>query len=299
MPTILVTGAAGFIGRSCVDRWREKYRVIAIDNLVNPRSVVPDGAEFYKADVRDIADIPLPRIDAVVHLAAQTAVTLSESSPSADYTNNIETTMRLIEWAGDRPLLYSSTNKVYGTLHNVQKPIGIDQPIEPQTPYGVTKAAADLLVQELSPNGLCLRQSCICGPMQQGSEDQGWVAHLLRQHRNLGAFTIFGDGKQVRDLLHVEDLIDLYEMLLEKKLGGWTPGLKYFVVGGGKSNAISVLGALERIKFRGEIQYGEARSKDQHYFVSANEALMEWKPQRNSLEWLDACAETFEMETTG
>jgi CDP-paratose 2-epimerase len=285
--TILVTGSAGFIGRSCMSAWKDKYRLIGIDNLVGVRSFAPPEGEyeFFCADVRNIKLLPLPKVDAVVHLAAQTAVTLSESSPSADFANNIEATMRLIERFNDVPFIYSSTNKVYGELEGVSKPIDLSRPIDPKTPYGVTKAAADLLIQELVPRSICLRQSCIYGEQQNGTEDQGWVSHLLKQHSIGGDFTIFGDGNQIRDLLHVDDLITLYSAFLMSLLKGWKPEQKYFVVGGGVKNALSVNDALEYVGFTGKVLYGEKRNRDQDYFVSANEKLG-WIQSVNAKEWL-------------
>ena len=285
--TILVTGSAGFIGKACIRTWKEKYRVVGIDNLVGTRSFAPPEGEyeFYNEDVRNIKLLPLPKIDAVVHLAAQTAVTLSESSPIADYTNNIEATMRLIERYKDLPFIYSSTNKVYGELEGVRKPIGLSHPIDPKTPYGVTKASADLLIQELVPRSICLRQSCIYGEQQDGTEDQGWVSHLLKQHRSGGNFTVFGDGNQVRDLLHVDDLLTLYSSYLTSLLKGWQPKQKYFVVGGGVKNAITVNEALEYVGFSGKVTFEKKRNKDQDYFVSANENLG-WVQYVNAKKWL-------------
>lgn len=296
--TVLITGAAGFIGRSCIAAWRDKYRLVCVDNLINPQSTFPTdtGVEFYQSDVRDIKSLPLPKIDAVVHLAAQTAVTLSESSPMADYIHNIEATMRLIEWAGDKPLIYASTNKVYGELEGIRTPIKRCRKIDPQTPYGVSKCSADLLVQELCPRGLSLRQSCVYGPLQKGSVDQGWVAHMLNCHRAGKGFTIYGDGKQVRDLLHVDDLIRFYELCIERLCGGWKPTPKYFVVGGGRDNAVSLIRALELIEFSGEITYEPKRSRDQDYFVSSNDGMDEysstaigipiWEQQHDARQWL-------------
>ena len=286
--TILVTGSAGFIGRSCMSAWKDKYRLIGIDNLVGVRSFAPPEGEyeFFCADVRNIKSLPLPKVDAVVHLAAQTAVTLSESSPSADYTNNIEATMRLIEWASDTPIIYASTNKVYGELVGVDTPIDIHKPIEPKTPYGVTKASADLLIQEVAPRGVSIRQSCIYGELQRGSEDQGWVSHLLSMNKPNGAFMIYGDGNQVRDLLHVKDLIKLYDVLLRKMMYGWLPQPRYLVVGGGEKNALTINEALELVSFAGKTTSGEMREKDQMYFVSANENTTSWRPIIDARKWL-------------
>lgn len=283
---VLVTGSAGFIGCALVRRLKEKRgeEVYGVDSLVRP-GVVPTGLEdeFYQADILDIYSLPLPPVDAVIHLAAQVAVTRSVSSIESDFATNALGTLRMLRWAreaGAETFIYASTNKVYGELMGVNEPIGDATPIAPMTPYGVSKATGDLYAQEfnaLSGKMRCFsfRQSCIYGPTQVGSEDQGWVAYAIRCMLRGRPFYVYGDGEQVRDLLHVEDLLDLYEIAMWNDMPGGA-----HVVGGGAANALSVNQLMNYIGLKPS-GIREWRPHDQKYFVSANDGLKKygWEPK--------------------
>lgn len=285
---VLITGAGGFIGGVATRVFRQLvgWEIIGLDSLVRPGSRPPKGCEFYQADVRAIDDVPLPRVDAVLHLAAQAAVTRSLTSPLHDFGTNAEGTLRVVLWAdriGAR-VVYASSNKVFGPLDGVREPIGDAQPIAPRTPYGISKATGDLYVCEYG--GVSFRQSCIYGETQVGSEDQGWAAYVARRVRAGEAVTCYGDGTQVRDLLHVEDLCAAYGKAL---IGRIPPGA--YTIGGGEANAVSFADFVACVAGTREvtIHQDEWRPADQRYFVAANDGLAPhgWTPR---LDWRDTWA---------
>lgn len=289
--TILITGAAGFIGRAaCRHFLASGWHVVALDSMVRPDSHWPysEGrvwsgeVETYERDVRDLAHIPLPRADVVLHLAAQVSVTRSYSAPRADLEANVLGTFEAIAFAARHKSLfiYASTNKVFGELVGASTPILDSQALDPRTPYGVTKAAGALLARELlGDRAVIFHQSCIYGPDQCGSVDQGWVAFLHHQIRSERPITCFGDGTQVRDLLHVHDLIEAYAMAVDGRI---QPG--EYVIGGGVANSLSFAQVVDALG--GKISgYADWRPKDQRYFVSANEGVTRcgWSPSRLAL----------------
>lgn len=300
---VLVTGACGFIGSNLADRLCGMgVEVIGVDNLSRPGSehnlafLEPRaGFTHRKVDVTDwsalsqifSADGPF---DAVYHLAAQVAVTTSYTDRISDFRINAEGSFNVIEAAKQFSpgafCLYASTNKVYGHLI-VDEPVGNNFALDPYTPYGVSKATGELYFREYGrPEiGLAtcsLRQSCIYGERQFGVEDQGWVAWFTAANLLDMPVTVYGDGQQVRDLLYVSDLVDLYLIAWEKRLTGSYP------VGGGRDNAINVKSALAKIEAitgkpfiaKGE---GPMRAGDQPYFVADNswavEAGIGWQPK--------------------
>lgn len=293
MLTMLITGCSGFIGRCVWDHYAAKeWRLIGIDNL-SRSGVQPIGRfanerhEYYNASIEDIDRLALPRVDAVIHLAAQVSVDRSVLSPVADFRTNAAGTLALVLWAqrnGSPPFLYASTNKVFGDLAGLRDwEIKDSQPIAPQTPYGISKATGGLYVRDILPkSGWDLRQSCIYGETQTGSEDQGWIAWIVRRRQAGLPITCYGNGTQVRDLLHVSDLLRVYDLCLRRDL---EPGS--YIVGGGIGNAVSFKDAVEDIG--GTIdRYGIVRSHDQDWFVSANEGLTRagWKPLVDARPWL-------------
>ncbi|MCB4824138.1 SDR family NAD(P)-dependent oxidoreductase [Roseicella aerolata] len=303
---VLVTGGAGFIGANLADRLAAKgHTVLVYDALTrpgveanlawlrrrHPRRVVP-----IIADLGDATELgrAVGEAGAVFHLAAQVAVTTSLDDPARDFATNLQGTFGLLEAVRRQgravPLLFASTNKVYGGLadlalerageaylpvrHDIRAHgIGEDRPLDFHTPYGCSKGAADQYVLDYARSfgipAAVFRMSCIYGPRQRGTEDQGWVAHFLIRALTGQPISIFGDGCQVRDILLVEDAVDAY-------LAAWrridaVRGMA-FNLGGGPANAVSllqVIRAIEALLGRPvEIRHGDWRAGDQRYYVS-------------------------------
>jgi CDP-paratose 2-epimerase len=314
----VITGGAGFIGCHSAARFhRRGHRVVVVDDLsrkgadANLAWLRGQGVtDFVKADVRDAAAIGAlmerhADADAVLHLAAQVAVTTSVADPRHDFEVNALGTLNVLEAvrraARGRPaVLYSSTNKVYGNLEHVRvverdgryayedRPDGVDEaePLDCQSPYGCSKGCGDQYVRDYARiyglKTLVFRQSCIYGTRQFGIEDQGWVAWFCVAAATGQPFTIFGDGKQIRDALWVGDLVDLYERAAPRadELKG-----EVFNVGGGPSNTMSLLelvATLERRFGRGlDPSFADWRPGDQRVFVAdvrKVERVLGWRP---------------------
>ena len=329
---VVVTGGAGFIGSNLADALlRAGERVIVFDNLSRPgveqnlRWLMqrhPGGLEVEIGDIRDAERVArvVSRAHTVFHLAAQVAVTSSVVDPLHDFAVNAQGTLNVLlaaRGSGDPPVvLYTSTNKVYGALVGVpvvlngtrylfedRRPgITEDQPLDFHSPYGCSKGAADQYVRDYARiYGLptCVfRMSCIYGPRQFGNEDQGWVAHFVISALSGRPITLYGDGKQVRDILFVDDLIEL--MLLAAERARATSG-RIYNVGGGEQNAISLvelLDLLERELGR-RIQRVHApwRPGDQRVYISDIEKLrreLGWVPRvtkeegiRRLIAWIE------------
>jgi CDP-paratose 2-epimerase len=321
---VLVTGGAGFVGANLVDRLVDAgCRVRILDDLSRPgvernaawlTSRHGDRVDLWVADVRDrsVVEDAVRGTDAVFHLAAQVAVTTSLDDPRTDFEINALGTLNVLEAVRRRsvpPLLvYTSTNKVYGGLEDVHVRLldgryapddatlarhGLSEarPLAFHSPYGCSKGASDQYVLDHARTyGLpatVLRMSCIYGPRQLGNEDQGWVAHFLRTARAGGALTIYGDGRQVRDVLYVDDLVDLMVRVLERP----EPVVgRAFNVGGGPAHTTSLLELVdlleERLGRRPEVAFDAWRRADQRWFVSDPRAIgdaLGWRP-RTSLE---------------
>ncbi len=303
---VLVTGGAGFIGCNLADRLaREGHDVVVYDCLA--RAGVEQNLEWLKrrhphkisavvADVRDASSLDAVAHDAgaVFHLAAQVAVTTSMTAPVEDFDVNVRATLSLLESlraAGrDAPLVFASTNKVYGDLGDLEmrleddaytpaEPavrrygVGEDRPLDFHTPYGCSKGAADQYVLDYARSfGLptaVLRMSCIYGPRQMGTEDQGWVAHFLIRALEGRPISIYGDGRQVRDILHVDDAVDAY-MAVWRDIGRVSG--RAFNLGGGPANAVSLrrlLAHIEALVGRPvPLEFSDWRAGDQRYFVA-------------------------------
>ena len=267
-----------------------------------PRSTWPGSAvrgvtDFVWADIRDAHAMHaiLDRhadADAVLHLAAQVAVTTSVADPRTDFEINALGTLNVLEAvrtaAEGRPaVLYSSTNKVYGNLEHVRvverdgryayedAPLGVseDEPIDFHSPYGCSKGAADQYVRDYARiyglKTVAFRQSCIYGTRQFGVEDQGWIAWFCIAALTGQPFTIYGDGKQIRDALWVDDLVDAYERALERID---TVAGEVFNIGGGPALILSL---NELVKMLGRAlgrefdpPYADWRPGDQRVFVA-------------------------------
>jgi CDP-paratose 2-epimerase len=310
---IVVFGGAGFIGTNLVDQLlRDGDDVVVFDNLSRPgvernldflRRTHANRVHTVLADVRDTTavDDTVRNAKAVFHFAAQVAVTSSLIDPMQDFAINAQGTLTILDalrrLSPETPLIFASTNKVYGSLDDlaveqfqdrylpVDKSIrdfGVDEsrPLDFCTPYGCSKGAADQYVLDHAKSfGLktaVLRMSCIYGPHQFGTEDQGWVAHFLIRALRGEPITIYGDGRQVRDILHVNDAVAAYRAVLGAidHVSG-----RAFNLGGGPANAVSLRNVLNKIA--GQVghpveQSSEGwRSGDQLYFVADTRRLTE------------------------
>ena len=309
---ILVTGGAGFIGSNLADRLAHQgHAVIVYDALSRPgvetnlawlQGRHGQQIEAIVGDIRDEERLAeaAARADAVFHLAAQVAVTTSLVSPRDDFEINIAGTLNLLDALRtrnpDAPLVFASTNKVYGDLADIDfvlegdryEPadrairahgVGEARPLDFHTPYGCSKGAADQYVLDYARSyGLkaaVLRMSCIYGQRQMGTEDQGWVAHFLIRALEGRPITLFGDGCQVRDILDVRDAVDAY-------LAAWrridTVAGRAFNLGGGPDNAVSLRQLLDEIGTligrTVDIGYDDWRAGDQRYFVADTRAAV-------------------------
>jgi CDP-paratose 2-epimerase len=305
----LITGGAGFIGTNVADRLlRDGVDVRILDSLNRPgteqnldwlRLEHPGRLDVRVGDVREAAFVAdcARDVDHVVHLAAQVAVTSSLDDPRRDFEINAGGTLNLLEAIrrAARPpsLVFCSTNKVYGALPDVRlaelqrryqpedaalQARGIDEnrPLDFHSPYGCSKGAADQYVldhaRSFGLRATVLRMSCIYGPHQHGNEDQGWVAHFMRSALEGRPVTVYGDGKQVRDILFVEDLVDALECARKRieTLQG-----RAFNMGGGPTHTISLLELLDCIEqidgVRPATGFDRWRVGDQRYYVSCTE----------------------------
>ena len=304
MSRILITGGAGFIGCNLADRLAgEGHEVVVMDTLA--RAGVEANLKWLllrhgsrvrhvTADVRQAraVEAATAQADVVFHLAAQVAVTTSLTDPRTDFDINLGGAMNVLEAARrDRtPVIFASTNKVYGDLADIElapqndawQPVdpvlrvrGVDErrPLDFHTPYGCSKGAADQYVLDYARSydmpTCVLRMSCIYGPRQLGTEDQGWVAHFLIRALEGAPITLYGDGRQVRDVLHVEDAVDAYVAAWKRirDVSG-----RAFNLGGGPENAVSLrglIGHIDRLVGRQtDLRFEDWRAGDQRYFVA-------------------------------
>lgn len=315
----LITGGAGFIGSNYAARCLARgEKVVIFDNLSRhgvelnlewlSNQFDRKSYELVKEDIRDAAAIKeaAKGADRILHLAAQVAVTTSVTDPRTDFEINALGTFNALEAArisGRKPtFLYASTNKVYGGMEDVEVveldtrydykdlPAGAaeTQPLDFHSPYGCSKGCGDQYVRDYHriyglPT-IVFRQSCIYGIRQFGIEDQGWVAWFIIAAVTGRPITIYGNGKQVRDVLFVDDLLNAYDAAFANadKIGG-----QIFNIGGGRKNTLSVwkefqpkleqlLGTEIKTKVRGW------RPGDQPVFISdirKAKELLGWEPK--------------------
>ena len=278
------------------------------DSVLGIDSLVRRGSELNAAELLahcrfsllrlDLSNTPavldafarIGPVDAVFHLGAQVAVTTSYVDRVADFQGNAQASFNVIEalkrHSPEAYCVYASTNKVFGHLQ-VAEPVGMKHPLDPYTPYGVSKAVGEMYFseygrKEMGMRTCCFRQSCIYGHHQYGVEDQGWAAWFAIASLLGRSITIYGDGRQVRDLLFIDDLIDLYLEALDRQLTGVYP------VGGGPETAMSIedgIHLIERLSGSPfpDIGRGETRPGDQPYFVAdlawTRAAGLDWKPK--------------------
>lgn len=336
----LVTGGAGFIGSNYVHRLLQRNEQVTIfDNL--SRAGAPLNLAWLKeefgenafrlivGDIRNadqMADAA-QEADVIVHLAGQVAVTTSVTNPREDFEANALGTFNALEAArlsGRNPIfLYSSTNKVYGGMDDVKlhedatRWIYADleygcaetQPLDFHSPYGVSKGAGDQYVRDYARifglRSVVFRQSCIYGPRQFGIEDQGWLAWMMIAAVTGRKITIYGDGKQVRDVLHVSDLLNAYDAAIEKI--DVAKGQVYNL-GGGTRNVMAVWAEfgpiLERLlEQKIEVARDDWRPGDQRVFYADTRKAKQdlgWEPKIDleegmelMFEWVKANRDLF------
>jgi CDP-paratose 2-epimerase len=265
-------------------------------------------ATLVKGDIRDSKSIEKAAkgADVIIHAAAQTAVTASVVEPRSDFEANVAGTFNILEAARKndvKSVLYCSTNKVYGENVNSIKVMerklryvfekkyqnGVPEnfPIDlcEHTPYGCSKLAGDIYVQDYGKlygikTGV-FRMSCIYGTRQFGVEDQGWVAWFAISSILRKSLTIYGDGKQVRDVLYVTDLIELFDKFINSKLGSVVLN-----IGGGPRNTLSLLeliGMVEKATgTKMAVKFSNWRPSDQKVYISdisKAKKLLNWKPK--------------------
>jgi CDP-paratose 2-epimerase len=319
----VVTGGAGFVGTNLTARLVEDgHEVVLLDSLVRSgsernlrylRDTYGDRIRFVRGDVRDAACVrrAVAGADRVFHLAAQVAVTSSLDDPVADFDVNVNGTLVLLEELRrlDRPpfVLFTSTNKVYGSLPDLplvlhrgrwlpadaslrEHGLSEERPLDFCTPYGCSKGAADQYVLDYAKSfglrSVVFRMSCIYGPHQNGTEDQGWVAHFAIRALNDDPIVVYGDGHQVRDLLFVDDLVDA--MFLAHEHADRISGTA-FNMGGGPGNAVSVAEVLARVGAV-RVELAEARTGDQRYYVADTRRFHEatgWAPLVDAQDGVD------------
>ncbi len=319
--TVLITGGAGFIGSNLAERLvgsaEVKVRIFdnlsragVKNNLVWLKSKSRGNLEVIEGDVRDTAAVQkaVEGVSEIYHFAAQVAVTTSVETPALDFEVNAAGTFNVLDAARrskQQPFfLFTSTNKVYGALEAVTvvpeathyrakttgfKGVNEREKLDFHSPYGCSKGTADQYVRDFARiYGLptvVFRMSCIAGPRQFGNEDQGWVAHFLYSVLAEKRITIYGDGLQVRDVLHVHDLIDAMIKVRERER--ITRG-QIYNLGGGPQRAFSVLemlGAIENATGKtARIEYRAVRPGDQPLYISDTAKLEQdtgWRPRRD------------------
>lgn len=321
---ILVTGGAGFIGSHIAEFYaKQNNEVVVFDNLSRADLLKKSiknidynwnylknfrNVELVKGDIRKFKEIEnaAKNADVIIHAAAQTAVTVSVEDPASDFEANALGTFNVLEAARKnnvKSVLYCSTNKVYGENVNEIKvsegklryefekkySMGIPEnfPVDlcEHTPYGCSKLAGDLYVQDYGKlygikTGV-FRMSCVYGTRQFGVEDQGWVAWFAIAGILGKKITIYGDGKQVRDVIYVSDLVELFDRFIKSSSKS-----AVLNAGGGPDNTLSLLELVKILEgIRGKkinLEFSDWRPSDQKVYISdiskAKKLLM-WEPK--------------------
>jgi CDP-paratose 2-epimerase len=319
---VLITGGAGFIGANTARRFIERgWDVVIWDNLSRKggkmnlewlRGVGP--FQFTQIDLRNseavLDEFKKQKFNVVLHCAGQVAVTTSVVNPREDLEINVIGTFNILEGvrlhSPEALVIYASTNKVYGGMEEsviverngryeyADLPFGVseDQPLDFHSPYGCSKGAADQYVRDYARiyglDTVCFRQSCIYGYRQFGVEDQGWVAWFIIAYALRKPITIFGDGKQTRDILFIDDLVDAYFAVLDKRAAA---SGRIYNIGGGPQNQFSLLQLLDLLNQEtghgADITYTEPRPGDQRCFVADIRKAQQdfgWAPAHNCVE---------------
>jgi len=335
----LITGGCGFIGSNSAKKLVEAgHQVTVFDNLARRgteknlnwlKETCGSNFRFVQGDIRDFDACKAVAKDAeiIYHFAGQVAVTTSVTDPRTDFDVNALGTFNMLEAArasGKQPIFaFTSTNKVYGGMEDVPTrevngrydydglPGGVPETrlLDFHSPYGCSKGAADQYVRDYAriyefPT-FVFRMSCQYGPRQFGNEDQGWVAHFTIAANKGKGLNIYGDGKQVRDLLYVDDLVRAFDTAVKKidKTAG-----KVFNIGGGRGNVFSL---LELVQYLGKVlgreiplTFGEWRPGDQPVYISdiaLAKQTFGWEPSiskeegvKKLLDWVQANPHLFD-----
>ncbi len=292
------------------------HKVVLLDDLSRAGAVanlawlrVQSDPTFVRGDVRnrDLVSnlIRDHQFDAVIHLAGQVAVTKSVDDPRLDCEVNILGTLNVLDavrlGSPQTFVLNAYTNKVYGNLANLplretptayecpmaREGVAESQPLDFYSPYGCSKGAADQYVIDYSRiygiRSVNFRQSCIYGNRQFGAEEQGGVSWFVIAHLLEKPITVYGDGKQVRDLLYVDDLVDCYLQSISSidQVSGAT-----FNIGGGPNNSASIIEFLNLLgQISGRVvnfRFGDSRPGDQLFYVSdirKAQTVLDWRPE--------------------
>jgi CDP-paratose 2-epimerase len=329
---IFLTGGAGFIGANLAKFHLDKGdEVLVFDNLsrsgteLNERWLkkisVGKKYKFIKGDVRDIKLLAknIKGSDVIYHMAAQVAVTASLIDPINDFEINALGTLNTLDayrrFSPEAKFIYASTNKVFGGLNEVnvtekinkyifaskkyKNGISEERILDFHSPYGCSKGAGDQYVRDYGRvynlKTIVFRQSCVYGKRQFGNEDQGWVMHFVRSVLSGNKLTIYGNGKQVRDLLDVSDLISAYQMALKKVKNGQG---EVYNIGGGLKNSISLLELIKllemKMKTKVDYKFADWREGDQKIYISDNTKLkneLGWVPKTDISSGLDGLIE--------
>jgi CDP-paratose 2-epimerase len=316
---IAISGVSGFIGSHAAARFLQMgHRIVGFDNLSRPGSTlnlqwleeISGDLQILHVDLRSANDVESvfskhSDVQLVLHEAAQVAVTSSVVNPRHDFEVNALGTFNMLEsvrkHCPDASFFYASTNKVYGALDRIEvverdgrygyktNVSGVDESeaLDFHSPYGCSKGAADQYVRDYSRiygmKTVVFRQSCIYGTRQFGVEDQGWVAWFTIAAVLGKPVTIYGDGKQVRDVLWVDDLIDLYCSALDHidVASG-----QIYNAGGGPVFTLSLLQLLEMLgaalNKSVSFNFADWRPGDQQIFVAKCEKAKRelcWAPK--------------------
>ena len=317
MKRLFITGGAGFIGYNCAIFFLKKnFKIKIFDNIsrtgskINLKKIQNNKSIiFEKGNLKNFKHLNQSirkfKPTLIINCAGQVAVTTSIKDPRSDFESNALGTFNLLEVLRKNnlkaKLIHLSTNKVYGQLDNIKvkakknryiykdikKGIDVNCQLDFSSPYGCSKGTADQYVKDYKKiyglNTYVVRQSCIYGPNQFGIEDQGWVAWLTLCSLINKKINIFGNGKQVRDILYIDDLVQLFYKINNSKKKNT---INYFNCGGGSKNSISILELLNILqKYNGKkakVIFKKERKADQKIFLSNNNNLnkyFKWKPK--------------------
>lgn len=316
MVNVLIIGGAGFIGSNLANHFlQQKNNVTIFDNISRKGSEKNiewlrkqhKNINFVRDDVRSLNGLSkaMKDADVVFHTASQVAVTSSIKNPREDFEINALGTFNVLEatrMCKNNPIIiFTSSNKVYGDNVNkitleenesrydyseqrFKKGIPEDFPTDSDvhSPYGCSKYVADMYMREYhNTYGLktvVLRLSCIYGILQHGTTDQGWISYFLKSALSNHPIVIYGDGKQVRDILYISDLVTLFDLILKDSGFG-----EVYNIGGGYENTISLLELIEFLKekFKLELKhsFSDWRQADQKVYYS------DISKAKNDLKW--------------